>query len=144
MADTKIVKGETVTIELRQQNIRLPALGHNVPDMVTYTGVVEASADYDETDSVRITGDGNMPIRVLAFKHIVTWNGEPFKYKASIKALKKGKNEKPEVKTVEVKGSKGDTYTLTINPDGRMTCNCKGFGFKGKCSHIDKYKAENG
>jgi hypothetical protein len=143
MADTNIVKGDTVTVEMRQRNIRLPALGHNVPDTVTYTGVVQASADYDETDSVRITGDGNMPVRVLAFKHIVSWNGEPFKFKASTKAPKKGKTEKPEVKTVAVTGSKGDTYTLTIYPDGRMTCSCKGFGFKGKCSHIDKYKENN-
>mgnify|MGYP007060056130 CR=1 FL=1 len=145
MADTKIVKGETATVEVRFPSIRLASLGHETAETITYTGVVEGRADYDDLDSVRITGSGEMPVRVIAFRHIVNWNGKPFKYTQSIIEPKKGKKkEKPEVQTVEVTGSKGDKYTLTINPEGGITCTCKGFGFKGKCSHIDKYKADHG
>ena len=35
-----------------------------------------------------------------------------------------------------VEGSKGDIYTVTLR-DGRMTCTCPGFGWRGKCRHIE-------
>ncbi|MAF79866.1 hypothetical protein CL629_02175 [bacterium] len=37
--------------------------------------------------------------------------------------------------TKEVKGSKGDTYTVEVWSDGRTACNCMGFLYRRKCKH---------
>lgn len=41
---------------------------------------------------------------------------------------------KPEGRTWEVKGSKGDNYTVT-ELDGKWSCTCSGFTFRGRCRH---------
>lgn len=141
MTDTKFTTGDEVTVVLHNASIRLPALGHNIPDTITYQGIVQSRADYDDADSIRITGDATMPVRVLAFKHIVSLNDKPFKYTPAVIEPKKNKKEKSEIRTVEVEGSKGNKYTLTIRPEGGITCSCPGFGFNGKCKHVTNYKA---
>jgi hypothetical protein len=40
-----------------------------------------------------------------------------------------------EVKSIQVKGSKGNTYTVTKQGD-KWKCQCSGFQFRGKCKHI--------
>lgn len=52
---------------------------------------------------------------------------------------------KKEIKRFEsgswkVKGSKGDSYTVS-NSNGQWDCNCPGFGFRRKCKHIDSIKS---
>ena len=39
------------------------------------------------------------------------------------------------VKSIQVKGSKGKTYTVTKQGD-TWKCSCPGFQFRGKCKHI--------
>lgn len=46
---------------------------------------------------------------------------------------------KAEVKTWEVQGSKGKTYTV-IADYGRYSCSCPAFQFKHACKHIDEIK----
>lgn len=43
--------------------------------------------------------------------------------------------EVPEGCTFEVKGSKGDVYTVTEH-NGNYSCSCSGFKFRGACRHI--------
>ena len=42
-------------------------------------------------------------------------------------------------KTWQVTGSKGSAYQVSIR-SGRWSCTCAGFGFRRKCTHIDKIK----
>jgi hypothetical protein len=138
MADTKITRDEEVTIEMEHRSPMLPAVFGEQPKTITYKGKIVGSADYDPKDSLRITGDTQMPIRVITFAKIVSYNGKPFKYTPTVVVDPK-KPAPP--KTVQVEGSKGKTYTITIREDGGKTCSCPGFGFRGSCKHIDNYKA---
>jgi hypothetical protein len=46
----------------------------------------------------------------------------------------KAPSEKPTYPTWTVKGSKGDSYTVS-HIDGRYSCTCTGFKFHGRCKH---------
>ena len=137
MADTKIIRDEEVTIEMEYRSPRLPEVFGEQPTTLTFTGKVVGSADYDPKDSLRITGDQRMPIRVITFAKIVKFNGQPFKYTPTLDPKKPA-----QPKVVQVEGSKpGKFYTITIKEDGSKSCSCPGFGFRGSCTHIDNYKA---
>lgn len=139
MADTKITRDEEVTIEMAYRSPMLPAVFGEQPETITYKGKIVGGADYDPKDSLRITGDQQMPIRVITFAKIVSYNGKPFKYTPTVVVDPK-KPAPP--KTVQVEGSKpGKFYTLTFKEDGSKSCSCPGFGFRGSCKHIDNYKA---
>jgi len=43
---------------------------------------------------------------------------------------------KPAANVVEVAGSGGKTYYVSVTP-GRMSCTCAGFQFRNKCKHVD-------
>lgn len=135
MADTKITRDEEVTIEVEHRSPMLVAVFGEQPKTLIYKGKVVGSADYDPKDSIRITGDHQMPIRVITKAKIVNYNGKPFKYTPTLDPKKPAPP-----KTVQVEGSKGKTYTLTIKEDGSKSCSCPGFGFRGSCKHIDNYK----
>ena len=49
---------------------------------------------------------------------------------------------RPEVRTYEVKGSTGNTYTVVDN-GGTWTCTCPGFGWRRKCRHIGEVQNAN-
>lgn len=40
-------------------------------------------------------------------------------------------------RTFFVKGSKGDTYTVTVTNKHQRSCTCPGFKYRGKCKHLD-------
>lgn len=40
---------------------------------------------------------------------------------------------------IEVKGSKGNTYFITVEKDG-YKCSCTGFKYRGACKHIESTK----
>jgi len=42
-------------------------------------------------------------------------------------------------KTWEVKGSKGDSYTVTL-VGKKLVCSCPGSKYRGKCKHTDQIK----
>ena len=56
------------------------------------------------------------------------WGAEARKYWDS-------EHSEEEVKSIQVKGSKGNTYTVTKQGD-KWKCTCSGFQFRGKCKHI--------
>ena len=47
--------------------------------------------------------------------------------------------QSPDVRTYEVQGSTGNTYTVTQDGD-TWTCTCPGFGWRRKCRHITEVK----
>ena len=47
--------------------------------------------------------------------------------------------QSPDVRTYEVQGSTGNTYTVTQDGD-KWTCTCAGFGWRRKCRHITEVK----
>jgi hypothetical protein len=141
MANTIIVKDAEVTVVLSHNSPLYEPFFPNKPKTLTFTGKVVGSADYDEPDTVRITGDKDMPVRVLHFSKILTWNGKKFKYTPDVpKPKRKAAPAVP--KYVKVKGSKGNEYTLTITED-RIACSCPGFGFRHTCKHVNEYKESN-
>lgn len=44
-------------------------------------------------------------------------------------------NEDTSVTRHEFTGSKGNTYVVTVDGDGDISCNCPGYRFRGKCKH---------
>ena len=46
------------------------------------------------------------------------------------------------VRSWAVVGSKGAHYTVRAS-HGRYSCTCAGFGWRGKCKHIEQVKKEN-
>lgn len=44
-------------------------------------------------------------------------------------------------KTWQVLGSKGSSYQVSVSSN-RWSCTCAGFGFRRKCTHIDRIKLE--
>jgi len=69
------------------------------------------------------TGNPEFPFRVLNRSTIVSINNQTIEQKESA------------VKTFTVKGSKGDTYTVTVN-SGASHCTCSGFQFRKSCKHV--------
>ena len=61
-------------------------------------------------------------------KELFCWGAEARKYWDS-------EHSEEEVKSIQVKGSKGNTYTVTKQGD-KWKCTCSGFQFRGKCKHI--------
>lgn len=131
--------GKEVLVEVRIKSNLLPSLYPNHCEIHEFRGLLQKRAAYDNEESVRLTG-GSGPVRVRVFqmKDIVSINDKPFHF---IPAKKLTVSES---KTVKVKGSSGKEYTLTIQANGRMTCDCPGFGFHGKCRHATEYLKEHG
>ena len=48
--------------------------------------------------------------------------------------------ERPTGETWEVRGSRGDVYTVSLT-DGRWGCTCPGAMFRGSCRHIQSMQA---
>ena len=129
------IKGNEVTIKVKNNSCVSRQLFPNEPDTISYTGNIVGSAEFDPPESIRITGNIKMPVRVIMFRSIVELNGEP------VDLEKVELIEKP--RHVFVVGSTGKTYKITINDLGNYSCTCSGFGFRKTCSHIDKFKKEN-
>jgi len=69
------------------------------------------------------TGNPEFPFRVLQKSQIISINNQAMEHKVT------------EIKTFTVKGSKGDTYTVTLG-SGKSHCTCSGFQFRKSCKHV--------
>ena len=82
--------------------------------------------------------------RIVAFKH---GNKAPYYFKKPIQISVRGRTFKPAVPspfkvvkandTIEVTGSKGQTYTVNTV---EKTCSCMGFVYRGTCKHLQLAK----
>ena len=45
------------------------------------------------------------------------------------------REEEPEGRVIEVRGSKGDVYKV-VELNGNYSCTCSGFKFRGDCRHV--------
>lgn len=140
MVNTPIVKDELVTVVLTHRPYLYEPLFPNQPKTLTFTGKVIGHSDDDGPNTVRITGDAKMPVRVLHYSKIVKWNGKAFHYTPTVPPQKGKKQERETPKYVKVTGSKGDEYVMTVWADGRISCSCPGYGFRKSCRHTKEYK----
>ena len=83
-----------------------------------------------------------------AVAYLKNHTGDPFYFKTPIRIDKRGRKfektegfefifgDKAEPTTIEVKGSKGNTYY--VDPETK-TCTCPGFQFRGNCKHVEEH-----
>lgn len=121
--------GNTVTIKVK--NILWPSRHLYAPGVVsqefnTYTGTVMREKWFDSDEIGLTTGNPDFTFRRIKRERIVEVNGATVEY---IKPV-----ETPKV-SIEVKGSKGDTYIVT-KEHGKSSCTCPGFGFRRTCKHL--------
>jgi len=69
------------------------------------------------------TGNPEFPFRVINKSLIISINNQAMEQKDTA------------VKTFNVKGSKGDSYIVTVG-SGKMHCTCSGFQFRKSCKHV--------
>lgn len=70
------------------------------------------------------TGQVKFPVRMIDPAYIV-----------SIDDTEVAPASVPEVKVIDIAGSKGKTYQVTITPMGR-SCTCTGYEYRKSCKHI--------
>lgn len=66
------------------------------------------------------------------------WTEVPHGTKLSQVSWSPPKVKKVEVIQKKVKGSRGATYTLTRQPNGKWMCSCPGYSFRRFCKHQEK------
>lgn len=71
------------------------------------------------------TGQSKFPIRMISPEYIVSIDNT--EVVAPVVSQ--------EIKVVDIVGSKGKTYQVTITPTGR-SCTCSGYEFRKSCKHI--------
>jgi hypothetical protein len=99
----------------------------HISEYDTFYGELLPIPKWAEADSLCITADIPSKMRIIPKRLIVSIDDTAQKPVVA-------KPIKP-IKTFNVKGSKGEIYTVTI--DGKhSTCTCTGFGFRRTCKHI--------
>ena len=64
----------------------------------------------------------------------------PWRFDLSTKSDLDEEVSPPTGETWEVAGSKGNRYIVSRD-SGRWSCNCPGYGFRGRCRHVDEVSA---
>lgn len=88
--------------------------------------------------------------------HLVGYKGPKTEYKKFSKPMKRfsksgrtfkkvgtyaDADESSNANVTTVKGSKGNVYTVT-EEDGKVTCTCPGYTYRGHCKHVDQVIAD--
>jgi hypothetical protein len=104
---------------------RFPAYS-NMPSTYEYEGELVATPKWVDYPAIALsTGTKKFPFRLIAHSDIISMDGENVKLNVP----------KETKKVIQVTGSKGDVYTVTI--DGtHKTCTCQAFMFRRSCRHI--------
>lgn len=123
---------EYVIVEVKATSHMLPELFPNLPKTKVYDGFIRPNEAYDPPDTFRLTGNNQMPVRVIAKSKLCKINGEDVIHEKEV-----------EPQVIIVPGSKpGTQYQVTIDGSGRAMCTCSGFGFRHHCKHIDLARAQ--
>ena len=91
------------------------------PEFHYYEGSEVSVKHVGEHQLALTTGIEDWPIRVINRSRIVAVDGAAYSYTL-------------ESSTHEVKGSRGETYTVTLG--ARPTCTCTGFQYRKTCRHV--------
>lgn len=97
------------------------------PGFNEYEGEVLPSHKWMNDRQFCLTGSSEYPVRIITMDLV-----------EDIQLLKgKFKDVDTGVKVFSVKGSKGNTYTVTRNGNG-WNCTCAGFQFRRQCKHVSE------
>lgn len=104
-----------------------------------YVGVILPNYPIDGNDVISLSTDlpayHRFPRRIINKKYIISiekvGSKEQVTFTKPVEAAK----------TFQVKGSKGDIYTVK-QEGSRFTCNCAGFGFRRTCKHVTSVKCD--
>lgn len=107
----------------------------NIPNHIYYlndsktrmVGYIKSGTDI----LVKLKSPVNIDIRGRKFVELKNLKAERDEVYFGVKQV-----EAKPVDSIEVKGSKGQTYTMTKNLSGRYTCSCPGYMFRRTCKHI--------
>ena len=103
---------------------RFAAYSH-MPDTYEYEGELVGTPKWVDYPAIALTtGDKRFKFRLIAHSDIISMDGEKIKLK-----LQDTK------KVIQVTGSKGDVYTVTID-GSHKTCTCQAYTFRRSCRHI--------
>lgn len=127
--------GERVTLTLKNDSIALKGpFASGESDTYQLQGTVldpRHSGCYREPDMDLFffgVPHTEVPIRVIDIKQVIAINGVQ---------LIQSKHKPQEF---NIKSSKGDVNYKVIKREGRWTCSCSAFGFRGACRHIEEAK----
>jgi hypothetical protein len=98
-----------------------------IREHVTFTGTVVPTERWQDAKQILnlTTGSKAFPVRSIDLSRVISING------AKTKKIIPQKS-----RTWLVKGSKGNTYTVTED-NGRRSCTCIGFEFRRQCKHLN-------
>lgn len=105
-----------------------------------YTSKIVAPFSWCGPNSFCIEGAKEIAVRVIYLPHVSKLAIDGVEY--SQKEIKEIFVDKSSSKDQEfiVKGSTGNDYKVKYSPKSGWSCNCTGFGFRGKCKHIESKK----
>ncbi len=72
-----------------------------------------------------VTAD-SVGLRIIQRRHIREIDGRPYEWTEGVQSIQD--------RSIEVPGSKGKTYTVSLGRN--KNCTCPGFIFRGSCKHI--------
>ena len=125
--------GDTVTIKVRNPiwPMRKAYASYiQIPEFNTFTGRVVRDHRAIKPGQIGLTNDDpQFDLRVIDVERIVGCEDQVVS------------PSKSESKTWVVQGSKGKTYTVTLD-HGRYECSCPGFQFRRSCKHVDEQKSK--
>lgn len=126
--------GMEVTVKVRNAmaDFRHLYASNVIPEYLTFTGTVVANEKWLTNHLSITTGIKSFPVRSIDMARVVSINGAKAKVSASAVVA-------PKSRTWFVKGSKGNTYTVT-EENGRRSCTCVGYEFRRQCKHLNVVK----
>jgi len=130
--------GEMVKVSVQNRSAVLSTnMYPNEPKTYVYEGEIVKGPSWLGNDFVCIkTGKldalDREDVKFVNLKNVISVNDSDFSFE--------NEPAKSEDKIVMVTGSKGDQYTVTLKDDGTASCTCAGYGWRGKCKHIEQAK----